>query len=124
MIKEKIKNKINNSKKYVFFKSDFKKYNSSTVYKVLNELINEEKIKRVSKGIYVKTRINNITGKIMFSHPNGKNGLYIEILNKLNVKYEFDEFSKDYMEGKSTQIPANIKIVILDKNFKRKIDLK
>ena len=123
MIDKEIKNKIKNSKKNVFFNSDFKEYNPSTIIKILNKLIKENKLKRVSKGIYVKTKINRITGNIMFQHSNGKDGVYIEILDRLNIKYKLDKLSEDYLSNKTTQIPANIQIIILDQNFKRKIEL-
>jgi hypothetical protein len=122
-LNKEILNKINNSKSSIFFKKDFINYKTSTINKILSELVKNKILVRVSKGIYVRTRINKINNKTMFDHKFGKDGLLMEILDRLNIKYEFPEIVKDYQKGKNNQIPVNLNIIIKNKNFKRKINL-
>lgn len=118
---EKILKKIKKSKSPVFLMQDFSNYSSSNLTKILNKLINEDVIRRVSKGVYVRIRKNRLNNKWMFDHEGGKDGLLIEILNRLNINYNMPQSVSDYLNGKSNQIPANLNIKI--NNSKRKINL-
>lgn len=121
--KKLILEKINKSKTSIFLRSDFNlKLNYSYTSKILKQLVEEEKLIKVGKGIYIRTRINRITNLPMIDHNGGFDGALIEILERLNETYKISNIAKDYIEGKTTQIPANLNIKPSNK-FKRKLKL-
>ena len=52
--------------------------------------------------------------------PAGADGVILEAVEKLGVKYQFDEFTQRSLEGESLQVPASFKIMT-NSRFKRKI---
>ena len=122
-IQQKILLRICLSNKQVFLRSDFIDIGScSQVGYALNKLISSEKIIRISKGIYVKARKNSITGKTTVAISGGFKSAVICALDRLNIDWEFSEAFKDYNNRKTTQIPANLEIIV-PKGFRRSFQL-
>lgn len=120
--KDKILLQIQSSETPVFLRQDFFGYKSSTLSSILNTLIKQRVLKRVSKGVYVRIRKNRINNKWMFDHNGGKDGLLIEILKRLDINYNTSQMAFDFLNGNSNQIPAHLNIQVDDK-ITRKINL-
>lgn len=120
-IKAKILKRIQDAENYVFLRQDFSDIaNYDQVGRALRELIQDGKLLKVGYGIYTKARINSITGKIMPACPVGADGVILEALERLGVKYTFGEYTAAYFAGKSTQIPAFLEIET-PRRFKRQL---
>ena len=120
-IKDKILQRIQDAENYVFMRQDFSDIaNYDQVGRALRELVRDEKLLKVGYGIYTKARINSITGKIMPACPVGADGVILEALERLGIKYTFGEYTAAYLAGKSTQIPAFLEIET-PRRFKRQL---
>ncbi len=121
-INKRLKTRIKRSKASVFLRSDFKDIAGyDQVGRALRELVREGLLIKIGYGLYSKGRVNRITGNMMPAHPSGPDGVVIEALDKLGVKYNFDDLSQSNFSGNSTQIPAKINIIPESKRFTRKI---
>ena len=76
---------------------------------------------KIGYGLYVRARVNRITGALMPDNPAGNDGVLIEALERLGVDYKFDDLSLKNLSGESTQIPASVKIIPKSSRFTRKI---
>ena len=120
-IANKIKTRINRSKRYVFYRADFTDIAGyDQVGRVLKKLVDVGDLLRIGYGLYTKARTNRITGKLMPASPAGADGVILEAIEKLGIDYKFDEFSQRSIDGDSLQIPASFQI-ITNNRFKRKI---
>lgn len=118
-IKDKILKRIQDAENYVFMRQDFSDIaNYDQVGRALRELVQDEKLLKVGYGLYTKAKINFITGKLIPACPVGADGVILEALERLGVKYTFGEFTAAYLAGKSTQIPASLEIKT-PRRFKR-----
>lgn len=123
-IQRRIQTRVKRSKRSVFLRSDFKDIaDYDQVGRVLRNLVKEGLLMKIGYGLYVRSRINRINGKIMPDNPAGADGVMIEAMEKLGVDYRFDEYSNQSLSGKSTQVPAKIKIIPKSPRFKRKISV-
>jgi len=121
-ILSKVKTRVKRSKRSVFLRSDFKDIaDYDQVGRALRQLVKEELLMKIGYGLYVRARVNRITGKLMPDNPAGADGVVIEAMEKLGVEYRFDDASELNFSGKSTQIPANVKIQPKSARFTRKI---
>lgn len=121
-ILSKVKTRVKRSKGSVFLRSDFKDIaDYDQVGRALRQLVKEELLMKIGYGLYVRARVNRITGKLMPDNPAGADGVVIEAMEKLGVEYRFDDASELNFSGKSTQIPANVKIQPKSARFTRKI---
>lgn len=110
-IKEQILERIQAAENYVFLRQDFSDIAGyDQVGRALRELVKEEKLLRIGYGVYTKARINSITGKVMPACPVGSDGVILEALDRLGVKYTFGKATAAYLEGRSLQIPPSLQI--------------
>lgn len=120
-IANKVKTRINRSKRYVFSRADFTDIAGyDQVGRELRKLVKNGLLLRIAYGLYTKARKNSITGKIMPASPGGPDGVILEAIEKLGIDYKFDDFSQRSIDGDSLQIPASFQI-ITNNRFKRKI---
>ena len=118
----KVKSKIKCTKRFVFTRADFADIAEyDQIGRALRMPVAEGSLLKIGYGLYTTARKNRINGKIMPDNPNGSDGVLIEALELLGVKYKFDKLSMMNMSGESTQIPAKIGIIPENKRFKRKI---
>lgn len=121
-IKSKIQTRVKRSKRSVFLRSDFKDIaDYDQVGRGLRNLVREGLLLKIGYGLYVRARVNRITGKLIPDNPAGADGVVIEAMEKLGVDYQFDELSQQNLSGNITQIPANVKIKPKSTRFTRKI---
>jgi hypothetical protein len=90
--------------KYVFLESDFENIDE------IDNLILKGEIFKISTNVYALTKRNRITQKLMYSHPLGKDGVLIDLLELLNINYEYLGLSKKYINGETNQIPSKLEI--------------
>ena len=121
-IQDKIKTRVKRSKRSVFLRSDFKDIaDYDQIGRGLRSLAQEGLLMKIGYGLYARTRINRITGKLMPDNDAGADGVLIEAMERLDVDYKFDDLSTMSIRGNSTQIPASVTIVPTDPRFTRKI---
>lgn len=121
-IKSRIKVRVSRSKRSVFLRSDFKDIaNYDQVGRVLRQMVTAGELIKIGYGLYVRARLNRITGKPMPDNPAGADGVLIEAMERLGRDYEFDALSLSNMSGESTQIPAKVSIKPKSSRFTRKI---
>ncbi|HAT1882217.1 TPA: conjugal transfer protein [Legionella pneumophila] len=119
-LRSRIEKKISRSKRQVFLRSDFEKLSDyDQVGRALKELSREGKLLKIGYGLYVKARINRITGKPMLADEGGFIGISKEALTRLGVKWQYSDAIKFYLTN-STQIPVNAEFVVKSR-FNRKI---
>jgi hypothetical protein len=122
-MKEKILFRFSQSKETVFLRSDFKGVGSaSQIDRLLNKLITSGHVLKITRGVYVKARINSITGKTTVATQGGFKQAIIAALNRLNIEWLPSEAALDYNSKKTNQIPANLQIRV-PKGFKREFKL-
>ena len=122
-IKRRIQTRVKRSKRTVFLRSDFKNIaDYDQVGRVLRNLIKEGLLMKIGYGLYVRSRINRINGKIMPDNPAGADGVMIEAMERLGVDYQLDEFSNQSLSAEF-QVPAKIKIILKSPRFTRKISV-
>ena len=123
-IQGKLQTRVKRSKRSVFLRSDFTDIaDYDQVGRGLRNLVREGLLMKIGYGLYVRARVNRITGKLMPDNPAGADGVLIEAMDRLGVEYQFDELSRMNLSGESTQIPANVKITPKSSRFTRKISV-
>ena len=121
-IQDRIQTRVKRSKRSVFLRSDFKDIaDYDQVGRAIRKLVCEGLLMRIGYGLYVRARVNRITGDQMPDNPAGADGVVIEVMEKLGVDYQFDKLSQMNFSGDSTQIPARVKITPKNPRFTRKI---
>ncbi len=119
-LRTKIVTKISRSKREVFLRADFEKLGGyDQVGRALRQLTNDGFLLKLGYGLYVKARINRITGQTMLSAQGGFTQVSEEALSRLGVEWKPSEAVEVYQAG-GTQIPANSEVTIFDR-FARKI---
>ncbi len=90
----------------------------------LNKLIKQEKIARISYGIYAKTRPSvYIPDRSILRCSGGFSMLIRETLDRLNIPWQQSEAEEQYNLRISTQVPVR-SILRLKKDLTRKIAFK
>jgi hypothetical protein len=120
-VKDKILNRINDSKENVFIPTDFKGITTyPQIIRALKQLTDEKIIIRLGYGSYSKADLNPFNNKLC---PVGDNvSTALELFKKLNVKWDYSKAVKDYNSGISTQVPVRNYLVIQDR-FSRKLNV-
>jgi hypothetical protein len=105
-IEDKIVRSIRQRKGVVVLRSEVAPFGSKAqVGRVLAKLVAGGNLVRVSKGVYVKTRVNKFTGKLA---PAGTfEAIAAETFRKLGIAVEPGRLARDYNAGKTTQIPMD-----------------
>ncbi len=121
-IMQRVKIRITRTKrKSVFLRSDFNDLGGyDQIGRVLRVLTNDGLIMKMGYGVYIKARKNRFTNEIMPDIDGGIDAAFIETLNQLNVNYDLDELTSQYLSGDSTQIPAQMGFIIKQR-FSRKL---
>lgn len=121
-IQSRIQTRVKRSKRSVFLRSDFKDIaDYDQVGRGLRNLVSDGLLMKIGYGLYVRARVNRITGKLMPDNVAGADGVVIEAMEKLGVDYQFDDLSNLNFSGESTQILAKVKIMPKSARFTRKI---
>lgn len=121
-IQSRIQMRVKRSKRSVFLRSDFKDIaDYDQVGRGLRNLVSDGLLMKIGYGLYVRAKVNRITGKLMPDNVAGADGVVIEAMEKLGVDYQFDDLSNLNFSGNSTQIPAKVKITPKSARFTRKI---
>jgi len=121
-IQDRIQTRVKRSKRSVFLRSDFADIaDYDQVGRGLRLLVRDGVLLKIGYGLYVRARVNRITGQLMADNPAGNDGVIIEAMERLGVDYQFDALSLKSLSGQSTQIPANVKITPKNARFTRKI---
>ncbi len=91
----------------------------------LKKLIADNKIVRVSSGVYTKVKTFEWKGETttLLKSPNGFTGMVRETLDRLDVTWLPSRAEEDYNNDKSTQVPVRF-ILRLKSRFRRKIAYK
>lgn len=111
MTTEDILNIIAKTKESVFEVTDFEQLGDDELIRLLLiDLCNAGEIIEVADGIYMKSRLNELTGQKMIDSEGGMDGALVAILNKMGIDYEYTGLTLAYMRGQTTQIPARIQI--------------
>lgn len=120
-IAERVEIRIKRSKRNVYMRADFSDLGSyAQIGKALRRMCDKEILIKIGHGVYAKTRRNRINNRLMFAADGGPDGVLIETLDCLKIPYEFSGLTASYLDGSSTQIPANLEIKI-KKRFSRKL---
>jgi hypothetical protein len=121
-IQDRLETRIKRAKRSVFLRSDFADIaDYDQVGRGLRNLVRDGLLLKIGYGLYVRARVNRITGALMPDNPAGNDGVLIEAMERLGVDYKFDELSLKSFSGESTQIPASVKIIPKSSRFTRKI---
>lgn len=113
---------IEQSKGVVVLRSDFNVLGASDsqVGKVINKLIQGGKIQRVSRGVFVKTRINKFTGTL--TPAASLEVVAKELFKRLDIEVLPSQEAAEYNAGLTTQIPAGFAtVVVKGRKISRKI---
>ena len=104
-LKYKILNRISNLRGNVVLRSDLSDLGGyRSISYALKSLVTEEKLARISFGVYAKTFESEYTGKYILQ--GGFNAAAINALDRLGIKWDLTRAQKAYNEGKTTQVPV------------------
>jgi hypothetical protein len=121
-IQDRLETRIKRAKRSVFLRSDFADIaDYDQVGRGLRNLVRRGLLLKIGYGLYVRARVNRITGALMPDNPAGNDGVLIEAMERLGVDYQLDDLSRKSLSGESTQIPASVKIIPKNSRFTRKI---
>ncbi len=111
-LEEKIQNYIDRKRRLVFLRSDFEEVCSDydQVGRALKKLVKKGKLLKVGYGLYTKTKISSISGKIIPRATLPKIGK--ECLRRLKVQTAPSRAERDYNQGISTQVPTGRVIAV------------
>lgn len=87
----------------------------------LTRLIAERKLVRIGLGVYAKLRIDETSGERVL--PKSFEALALEALQRLDVEVSLPAGTKDYLEGRSTQVPMRLRVSTGKKRVSRKMSL-
>jgi hypothetical protein len=123
-IQDRLLTRVKRAKRSVFVRSDFTDLaDYDQVGRSLKNLVKEGLLMKIGHGLYVRTRLNRITGKLMPDNNAGALGVLLEALKRLGIEYQFDGASQRYYDGKSTQVPANPIVIPKNPRVTRKITI-
>jgi hypothetical protein len=121
-IQQRIKLSIANSRDEVFIRADFKKFGSSAqISRALIGLVNEGKIVKVGRAVYVKARPSSLSGNPVPIIPLAQ--IAQKALIKLGVSVSLGKQQTAYQRGETTQIPLEITFNTGMRRISRKLAL-
>lgn len=88
------------------------------ISRALKALVDDGVLIKISKGIYVKTKITKYSDKPIMKISFTEAG--IEALKLLNIKWKLGKAIEDYNAGRSQQVPINF-IIKLESRFRGEI---
>ncbi|MFG6728522.1 DUF6088 family protein [Burkholderia pseudomallei] len=91
----------------------------SQVGRALAKLVSEEKLLRVSLGVYAQTRVNKFTGTLMPAAP--FETIAAEVFKKLGIAVEPGRLAREYNSGATTQVPVDGAVCTGKRRIRRKI---
>ncbi len=122
-LEDRITRSISQRKGIVILRSDFEFLGASDsqVSRVINKLIQRGKIQRISRGAFVKTKVNKFTGALTPAAP--LEVVAKELFMKLNIQVSPPPAVVEYNAGLTTQIPAGNTVVVKGRKISRKISV-
>lgn len=93
----------------------------SRITRAINSLIAEGKIIRLGYGVYAKAEPSSLSGKPI--PRKFLEELTPEIFTQLGISFDYGRAIKDYVSGKSTQVPTALIISTGSRRISRKISL-
>lgn len=104
-IEGKIAARIARRKSSVVLREDFNDLGGyDQVGRALKNLVGKGKLVKIGYGLYAKTRISSVNGKILPAEP--LPALAKQALKRMGVKTVQTKAEKDYATGRSTQVPT------------------
>jgi len=89
----------------VVLRRDFNDLGSrSQTTRIFKKLVTEKKLVRISFGVYAKTYISQHTGTPLIK--GGVDAAFNEALKKLKICFEPGSAEKEYIAGRTLQVPA------------------
>ena len=122
-LEQKIKYRIARSKDSVFLIRDFADLSDpAQVSRALRSLEKQEKIQRISRGIYAKAKKSPLTGDTITVKP--ISSLAKDALKKLGVEVVTTTGFEKYNQGETNQIPLGRQIAVKNSRVSRKFEYK
>jgi hypothetical protein len=119
VFRDKLLKQIQSLKHEVVFWSDISDVGSARqISRALKDLIEDGFLARIGRGIYAKTKKSKYADEPIIRA--GFESACLEALKRLNVQWELGQSIKDYNEGLSQQVPAQIE-VRLKSRFRRRL---
>ncbi len=119
-LEERIEMSLQRSAAKVFLRKEFDRFGGyDQVGRALRSVINKGLLIKAGYGVYVKAKKSTLTGKPVPVVPLIEIGL--EALTKLGVKPELGTSAKEYMEGKTTQMPMSTVLNVGNSRVSRRI---
>ena len=121
-IQQRMKLSVAKSRDDVFIRADFKKFGSSAqISRALIGLVNEGKLVKVGRAVYVKARPSSISGNPVPTIPLAQ--IAQKALIKLGVSFSLGNQQAAYQRGETTQIPIEIAFNMGTRRISRKLAL-
>jgi hypothetical protein len=121
-IQQRMKLSVANNRDDVFIRADFKKFGSSAqISRALIGLVNEGKLVKVGRAVYVKARPSSISGNPVPTIPLAQ--IAQKALIKLGVSFSLGNQQAAYQRGETTQIPIEIAFNTGIRRISRKLAL-
>lgn len=120
-LRGKVEARIARKRSDVFLTRDFADLGGQDqVIRALRELTKERRLLKLGYGVYARAKVSRLSGRVMLASPSGFPGVAQQTLKKLGVKWEQTEAQRAYVEGRSTQVPANA-VVNVKGRFSRQL---
>lgn len=106
----------------IILRSELASFGSkSQLTEVLNILVRKQILIKISMGVYAKTKISSVTGKVI---PAGSlETLAPEVLKKLKIKASPGKTAIENSTGRSTQLPGKLVANTGSRRISRKIEI-
>lgn len=119
-LEQQIQNFIEQKRRLIFVRSDFEKLSSDydQIGRAIRKLVRKGKLLKVGYGLYTKTKISRVSGKVIPRATLQEIGY--ACLKRLNVTAEQSRSEREYNQGKSTQVPTG-RVIAVKGRITRKI---
>ena len=115
-----IQNFIEQKRRFIFLRSDFEALSSNydQVGRAIRKIVRKGKLLKVGYGLYSKTKISKVSGKIIPWATLQEIGY--ACLKRLKVQTAESQAEKNYNQGTSTQVPTG-RVIAVKGRITRKI---